>query len=49
MKKLFCFICSKYKKFEKSKIYLFEKILVLSNIFSRMKMKYLKKNNQLKY
>ena len=35
MKKLYCVICGKYRKFEKSKIlYLLEKALVLSIIWS---------------
>ena len=38
MKKLFCVICSKYRKFEKNKMsYLLEKILVLSIICSKCK------------
>ena len=38
MKKLYCVICSKYKKFEKRKIlYLLEKILVLSIICCKCK------------
>ena len=38
MKKLYCIICGKYRKFEKSKIsYLLEKILVLSIICSKCK------------
>ena len=53
MKKLYCVICSKYRKFEKPKIsYLFKKyqIFLLSAVSTRMKMKnYLKKKNQLKY
>ena len=53
MKKLYCIICGKYRKFEKPKIsYLLEKILVLSIISSKCKNKmksYLKKKNQLKY
>ena len=40
MKKLYCIICSKYRKFEKSKIkYLLEKTLVLSIICSNFKNK----------
>ena len=36
MEKLYCFICSKYRKFEKSKIsYLLEKTLVLCIISSK--------------
>ena len=35
MKKLYCVICGKYRKFDKPKIsYIFEKILVLSVICS---------------
>ena len=38
MKKLYCVICGKYRKFEKSKIsYLLEKTLVLSILFSKYK------------
>ena len=38
MKKLYCVICNKYRKFEKRKIlYLLEKILVLSIICSKCK------------
>ena len=38
MKKLYCIICSKYRKFEKPKIsYLLEKTLVLSIICSNCK------------
>ena len=38
MKKLYCVNCSKYRKFEKSKIsYLLEKTLVLSIISSKCK------------
>ena len=38
MKRLYCFICSKYRKFEKPKIsYLSEKALVLSIIYSKCK------------
>ena len=44
MKKLYCFICDKYRKFENPKIsYLFEKTLVLSIICSKCK----KKNQKL--
>ena len=44
MKKLYCFICDKYRKFENPKIsYLFEKTLVLSIICSKCK----KKNEKL--
>ena len=53
MKKLYCVICSKYRKFEKPKIlYLLEKhyFFLLLAVSARMKMiNYLKKNNQLKY
>ena len=53
MKKLYCVICGKYRKFEKPKIsYLPEKTLVLLSfvVSQRMKMKnLLKKKNQLKY
>ena len=55
MKKLYCVICSKYRKFEKPKIsYLLEEALVLSFICSKCKNEdwkvYLKKKkNQLKY
>ena len=38
MKKIYCIICGKYRKFEKPKIsYLLEKILVLSIICSKRK------------
>ena len=38
MKKLYCIICGKYRKFEKLKIsYLLQKILVLSIICSKCK------------
>ena len=38
MKKLYCVICGKYRKFEKPKtLYLQEKTLLLSNICSRCK------------
>ena len=38
MKKLYCIICGKYRKFEKPKIsYLLEKTLVLSIISSKCK------------
>ena len=40
MKKLYCVICCKYRKFEKPKIsYLLEKTLVLSVICSKRKNK----------
>ena len=38
MKKLYCVICGKYKKFEKPKMsYLLEKTLILSIIYSKHK------------
>ena len=37
MKKLYCVICIKYRKFEKPNIYLLEKTLVLSVICSNCK------------
>ena len=53
MKKLYCVICGKYRKFEKPKIsYLLEKTLVLSVICSKCKNEgenYSKKKNQLRY
>ena len=53
MKKLYCVICGKYRKVEKTKIsYPLEKTLVLSIIGSKYKNedgKYLKKKNQLQY
>ena len=52
IKKVYCVICGKYRKFEKCRIsYLLEKTPVLSIIYSaKMKMKnYLKKKNQLRY
>ena len=53
MKKLYCVICGKYRKFEKPKIsYLLEKTLVLSIICisARMKMKNnLKRKLQVRY
>ena len=52
MKKLYCVICRKYRRFEKSKIsYLLEKTLVLSIICSKCKNENEKKKlkNQLKY
>ena len=53
MKKLYCVICGKYRKFEKPKIsYLLEKTLVLSIICSKCKNEdenYLKKKIQIKY
>ena len=49
MRKLYCIICCKYKKFEKLKIsYLLQKTLFA--VSARMKMKnYLKKKNQLRH
>ena len=53
MKKLYCVICSKSRKFEKPRIScLPEKTLVLSIIYRKCKIeekKYLKKKNQLRY
>ena len=53
MKKLYCVICRKYKKFEKPKVsYMLEKTLALSTIWSKYKnedKKYLKKKKQLRY
>ena len=55
MEKLFCVICGKYRKFEKTKTsYLLEKTLILSIICSKCKnedekLNHLKKKNQLKY
>ena len=53
MKKIYCVICSKYRKFEKRKIsYLLEKALVLSIICSKCKNedeKIFKKDIQLRY
>ena len=38
MKKLYCIICGKYRKFEKTKIsYILEKTLILSIICSKCK------------
>ena len=37
MKQLYCVICSEYRKFEKPKIYIFEKTFVLSIICSKHK------------
>ena len=53
MKKLYCVICGKYRKIEKSKIsYILEKTFVLFIICSTCrnenKKKYVKKKNQLK-
>ena len=52
MKKLYCVICGKYRKFEKPKIsYILEKhyffLLFVVNVKMKMK-KYLKKRNQLR-
>ena len=55
VKKLYCVICDKYRKFQEPKIsYILEKTLVLSIIFSKCKneeiyKKYLKNTNQLRY
>ena len=53
MKKLYCVICGKYKKFENPKIsYIFKKTLALSIICCKCKNedeKYFKKQNQLRY
>ena len=55
VKKLYCVICDKYRKFQEPKIsYILEKTLVLSIIFSKCKneeiyKKYLKDTNQLRY
>ena len=55
VKKLYCVICDKYRKFQEPKIsYILEKTLVLSIIFSKCKTeeiykKYLKNTNQLRY
>ena len=53
IKKLYCFICGKYRKYEKPKIsYLLEKTLVLSITCSKCRNKdekYLKNKNQLRY
>ena len=53
MKKLYCVVCAKYRKFEKPKIsYLLEKVIVLSINCSRCKNeeeKILKEKNHLKY
>ena len=53
MKKLYCVICGKYRKFEKPKIsYFLEKALVLSIICSKCKNeneKKIRKKMQLKY
>ena len=51
MKKLYCAVCGRYRKFEKPKVlYILEKILILSVICSKCKnedKKYLMKKNQL--
>ena len=40
MKKLYCVVCSKYRRFKKPKLsYIFEKTLVLSVIYSKCKNK----------
>ena len=44
MKQLHCVICRTYKKMEKRKIYLLEKILVFSIISSKCKNENEKKN-----
>ena len=53
MKKIYCVICGKYRKFIKTKIYIFEKkTLALSIIYSKCKNedeKIFKEKNQLKY
>ena len=53
MKKLYCIICGKYRKFKNPKIsYIFKKILVFPIICSKCKMKMkklLQKKNQLRY
>ena len=53
MDKVYCVICSKYRKFEKPKIsYILQTTLALSIICSKCKNedeKHLKKKNQLKY
>ena len=53
MDKVYCVICSKYRKFEKPKIsYILQTTLALFIICSKCKNedeKYLKKKNQLKY
>ena len=53
MKKIYCIICGKYRKFKNPKIsHVFEKTLVLSIICSKCSNedeKYLKKRNQLRY
>ena len=53
MKKVYCIICGKYRKFEKPKTsYLLKKTLVPSIICSKYKnenKKYLEKKNQFRY
>ena len=53
MKKIYCLICGKYRKFKNPKISkMSKKTLVLSVISRKCKMKmkkYLKKKNQLRY
>ena len=53
MKKLYCVICSKYRKFESLKYHKFQKknqVFLIFEVSVKMKMKkYLKKKNQLKY
>ena len=52
MKKLYCVICGKNRKFKNPKIYTFDNTLVVSitYISTKMKMKkHLKKKNQLRY
>ena len=53
MRKLYCVICGKYRKFKNPKIsYIFDNTLVVSitYISTKMKMKkHLKKKNQLRY
>ena len=53
MKKLYCFICGKYRKFEKTKTSCLQKKYQLFLLFAvsvKMKTKkYLKKKNKLKY
>ena len=52
MKNYIAVICGNYRKFEKSKIYFLEKLLVVSIVCSKCENedeKYLKKKNQLRY
>ena len=53
MKKIYCVICGKYRKFKNLKIsYIFEKTLVLSIICSKCENedeKFLKKKKQLRF